>query len=148
MQANVRTDFWQQVVPGKAAWPGRPIKAAMARRVTGRPYDLELSFIDRKPLGTFEERIGLDNRYKFTRRHRSRLHELGFCRGNAVLARPIGNISHEILGTRVARFHERDFEAMDHQLRLGAFAQLAGNAEVVGVDVRDEDPLDPTDRDF
>ena len=53
---------------------------------------------------------------------------------------------HEVFRASVARFHERDFQAMNHQLGASAFAQLAGEAKVVGVDVGDEDPVDPLDR--
>ena len=35
---------------------------------------------------------------------------------------------------------------MDHQFGAGAFAQLASEAEVVGVDMSDQDPVDPIDR--
>ena len=118
----------------------------MTRRVAGRPHDLELALIDRQPLRTFEERVRLNHRHKFAGCHRCGLHEFGFCRGNAVLTQPLGDIMHEVLRSRVARFHERHFQAMDHQFGTGSFAQLASQAKMVGMDVRDEDPVDPIDR--
>ena len=54
---------------------------------------------------------------------------------------------HQVFGAGVARFHQRDLQPMDDELRPGAFAQLPGQAEMVGMDVGDENPVDPLDGD-
>src|ERR1700682_2860439 len=54
----------------------------------------------------------------------------------------------EVLSARVARFHERDFQTMDDELGTGPFAQLTREAEMIRVDVRDQDATDPLNADL
>src|SRR5437764_12459367 len=54
VQTDVGTDLWQEVIAGEEEPPGRPVEAAVARRMAGRPDRLELAAVDRQALRTFE----------------------------------------------------------------------------------------------
>lgn len=54
----------------------------------------------------------------------------------------------EILGPRIARLHQGDFEAMDHELGARTPAELSGQPEVIRMNMRDQYPPDSLYRDL
>ena len=76
------------------------------------------------------------------------LDELGLLRGHSVHAQPLRDVMDQVFGARVARFHQRDLQPMNDELSPRTLTQLAGEAEVVRMDVSDQNPVDPVDGDL
>src|SRR5437868_13050058 len=105
MQADIRTDFWQQVVAGEEDPAVGPVKAAMAGRVAGRPDRLELASVDAEPLGTLEQHIGLDNLDELAGCHRCRLDEFRLGVRHTIRAQPGRHIMDEVQDRKSTRLN-------------------------------------------